>query len=190
MAGRNGRLVPPHLLEIDLLRFFPVELGELVERLGLLLGAKAGRVARVLAQVRLEQFDRLAARVGDLRLFFLQRLLQDRRQRLLGLLAPLVGVAFVGLSALVAGLVRGRERRSARGDDRQHQRERAEGRQGRVARSICNSRTHPTSTRLRMASTLRHPPSTLQAGAWRIVPRGSGRRAGARSQSPASFSCR
>ncbi len=40
MAGRNRRLIPPHLLQIDRLRLLPVELGELVHRLRLLPGMR------------------------------------------------------------------------------------------------------------------------------------------------------
>ena len=100
VAGRHGGLIAAHLLEVDLLRLLPVELGQLVEGLGLLLGAEAGRAARVLAQVGLDEADRLAPGVGDLRFLLFQRLLQDRRQRLFGL-ARLVVVALVRLAALV-----------------------------------------------------------------------------------------
>ena len=188
VAGRHRRLIAPHLLEIDLFRLFPVELGQLVEGLGLLLGAEAGRAARVLAQVGLDEADRLPPRLGDLRFLLFQRLLQDGRQRLLGL-ARLVVLALVALAALVpppfaaAALRRRRERR---------QRERADASTRAIgaADAICSSRIHPTSTRLRTASTPRHRPSTPQAGGWRTAQPGSDRRAGARPRSPASSSCR
>src|SRR4029079_429652 len=103
VASRHRVLVLPHLVQVDGLRLSRVELGELVQRLGLLLRARA------VAQVALDQPDRLVASGGDLCFLLVQRLEQDRRQLDLGL-AALIGVFGRVLRGglLLLGRVRGR----------------------------------------------------------------------------------
>ena len=94
VAGGDRGLIALHLVEVGRLRLFPVELGQLVERLGLLVAARA------VAQVVLEQPDPLAPRLGDLFLLDADRLLQHRRQRVL-----VGGAVVLGRVLLVASVL-------------------------------------------------------------------------------------
>ena len=178
VARRDRVLVLPHLLDVDGLRLFPVELGQLVQRLGLLLGMRA------VAQVALEQANRLAARGGDLRLLLVQRLQQNGRQLDLGVAALVSVVGFVRLSTLVRGGGLLLRRVGARREERQREQQRQRD------LSICSSHTRRTSTHLRTASIPRRRPSTPRAARSRTDRPGSGPDGGSRSRSRASSSCR
>jgi hypothetical protein len=117
VAGRHRRLVAPHLVEVDRLRFFPVQLRQLVHRLGLLFGMRA------VVQVALDQLDGFPPRGGDLGFLLGQRLSQDGRQLALGrvVVRVVVGIRFVrlarrGFGARLGGL--GSHRQRQRDDER------------------------------------------------------------------------